>query len=237
MMFQNRRALGILELDEGVQAESSSLDPRPGGLLSPTTFDHPIVTELVEGAWPDMVIRGYPSLEGACVAAATRLVERGAAVISSDCGFFIRHQEAVAAAVNVPVVMSSLLLVPTLLRQLAHPHKLAVVTADSRHFGEDLLRLDNPRDRARVVIGGVEGGEFLRNALMRPAIRTEVDQIEKEVTACVTHLRAEHPEIAMLLMECTGFPYVTNALRRHTGLPTYDITNLCRLSLAAVCSD
>ncbi|MER8977040.1 hypothetical protein [Mesorhizobium sp. M0800] len=234
MTFQSRRALGILELDEGISSESPPSVPRPGSLLDPVTFDRPIMTEVVQGALPDTVIRGEPSLEGACLAAARRLVERGAAVISSDCGYFMRHQAAVAAAVDVPVVMSSLLLVPTLLRLLAPTHKIAVVAADSRHFREDLLGLENPRDRARVVIGGVEAGDFFRNALMHPPIPTKIEQIETEVSACVTRLRAEHSEIGMLLFECTGFPLITKALRRRTGLPTYDITDLCRLTLASV---
>ncbi|PBB52165.1 hypothetical protein CK223_31145 [Mesorhizobium loti] len=130
--------------------------------------------------------------------------------------------------------MSSLLFVPTLLRQLAPAHKLAIVTADSRHCSADLLGVSDPTDRARVVIGGLEGGEFLRNALARPPIRTDSDQLESEVDACVTQLRMEHPEIGMLLFECTGFPVVTDALRRRTALPIYDITDLCRLMLASV---
>ncbi|WP_287310920.1 hypothetical protein [Mesorhizobium sp.] len=234
MTFQkSSRAVGILQLDEGLSANKPPEVSELTCLWTPTT-DGPIVKEIVRGAWPDKVIRGDPSLEGACVAAARRLVERGAAVISSDCGFFIRHQAAVAAAVDIPVATSSLLLVPTLLRQLSPARKLAVVTADSRHFGEDLLSVDNPTDRARVVIGGVEGGEFLRNALMRPPVDTKIDQIECEVFACVAQLRAEHPEIGMLLFECTGFPYVKNALRRRTGLPIFDITDLGRLTLASV---
>lgn len=234
MTSQVCRPLGILELDEGVPAEGPSLPPRPGSLLNPTTFDRPILTEVVHGAWPELIIRGDPSLESACVAAARRLADRGAAVISADCGFFVRHQPAIAAAVDVPVAVSSLLLVPTLLRQLAPDRKLGLVTADSRHCGEDLLGLDDPADRARVVIGGIEDGELLRNALMRPPVPTEISQIEKEVADCVARLRAEHPEIGMLLFECTGLPYVSNALRRDTGLPVYDITDLCRLTLASV---
>ncbi|RWJ01479.1 MAG: hypothetical protein EOR25_30450 [Mesorhizobium sp.] len=130
--------------------------------------------------------------------------------------------------------MSSLLLVPTLLRQLPRPAKLAVLTADSTHCGEDLLGIADPADRARVVIGGIEGGKHLRNALMRPPIPTDVAVTEKEVSACIGQLRAAHPQIAALLFECTGFPSVTPAIRRSTGVPIYDITDLCRLTLASV---
>ncbi|MER8880914.1 hypothetical protein, partial [Mesorhizobium sp. M0684] len=232
MTSQANLVLGILELDEGLMPDSPVNVQGEGALQNPETFNVPIITELVEGAWADIVIRGDPSLKGPCVAAARRLVARGANVISADCGFFIRHQAAVSGAVNVPVAMSSLLLIPTLLRQLSPAQKLAVITADSRHCSEDLFGIENPADRARVVVGGIEGGKYVSDALSRPLVLTSIDQIEQEVCACVAQLRARYPEIGMLLFECTGFPCVTNTLRRRTGLPIYDITDLCRLTLA-----
>lgn len=236
MPSQDSTILGVLELDEGPSPDSPYLAPREGSLLNPTTFCRTIITEMVEGALADVVIRGDPSLENACLTAAKRLVERGAGVIAADCGFFIRHQAAISAAVNVPVVTSSLLLIPSLLHQLAPEKKLAVITADSRHCSEDLFGLEKPKDRARVVVGGIEGGEYIRNTLARPFIRTDVEQIEHEVGDCIARLRTGHPEIAIILFECTGFPCVANALRRKTQLPIYDITDLCKLMLAAVSS-
>ncbi|ESX66367.1 hypothetical protein X757_31810 [Mesorhizobium sp. LSHC414A00] len=203
-------------------------------MSNPATFDRPIIRETVEGAWADIVIRGDSALDPACIASARRLVERGAVAVTSNCGFFIRHQAAVAASVNVPVALSSLLLVPTLLRQLPRAAKLGVVTADSTKCGEDLLGADDPADRARVVVGGIEGGKLLRNALMRPPVVTDVADIEMEVANCVAELRAAHPEVAALLFECTALPYVTLSIRRSTGLPVYDITDLCRLTLESV---
>ena len=234
MVLQGRPVLGILELDEGLAPEC--LVPRKGSLLHPATFDCPVVWEIVEGVFAETMVRGERSLkvEEACVAAARRLVERGADIISADCGFFVRYQAAVAAAVNVPVAMSSLLLVPTLLRQLSPIQKLAVITADSRHCTYDLLEIEKPTDRSKVVVGGIEDGVYVPNALARPYVQTTVEQIESEVAACVAQLRVKHPEIGILLFECTGFPSVKSAIRRMTGLPIYDITDLCRLTLASV---
>jgi len=187
---------------------------------------------VVKGAFADIVIRGDASLEDECVAAARRLVKRGASVISADCGFFLRHQAALSAAVDVPVVTSSLLLIPGLLRQLAPRKKLAVLSVDARYCTVDLFGIENPMDRARVVVGGIEDGQYVQNALARPFVQTDIEQIEKEVAACIEQLRTRHPEIVMLLLECTGFPCVATAIRRRTRLPVYDITDLCRLTLA-----
>ncbi|WP_167392307.1 hypothetical protein [Mesorhizobium sophorae] len=234
MMLQTRAAIGILELDEGHELGESLRAPRDHSLLNPATFDRPIVTEIVEGAFAETVIAGDPSLQDACIRAARRLVERGAGVIVGDCGFLIRHQAAVSAAVNIPVAMSSLLLIPALLRQLAPAQKLAVITANSVYCTEDMFGIEDPANRARVVVGGIECGEYVRNAVARPLVRTSIDTIEREVAECIAQLRATHPEIGMLLFECTGLPVVANALRSSTQLPIYDITDLCKLTLGSV---
>jgi hypothetical protein len=232
MTSQSTRCLGILDLERG--PPGATFSKLPGSLRNPTTFDVPLIIETVEGAWADVVIPGHPALEEACVAAARRLVERGAVVIASDCGFFIRHQAAVAAAVKVPVVMSTLLLVPTVLRQLPPAAKLAVLSADSRHLHRKLLGVDDPTDQARIVIGGIEGGKYLAQAMQRPLPPTDVAAVEEDVTSCVARIRAAHPEVAAMVCECTAFPLVTPVIRRITKLPVYDITNLCKLTLASV---
>ncbi|NLS74770.1 hypothetical protein E3H11_39080 [Bradyrhizobium brasilense] len=130
--------------------------------------------------------------------------------------------------------MSSLLLVPTLLRQLAPTAKLAVLTADSRHCGKDLLGVDDPVEQARIVIGGIEGGNYLPQAMKRPLPPPDVAAIETDVAACIERLRVANPEIAAILFECTGFPLVAPSMRSITKLPIYDITSLCRLMIATI---
>jgi hypothetical protein len=203
-------------------------------MLNSSTFDFPTITETVAGAWVENVVRGDPALEPAFIAAARRLVEQGASAISSTCGFSIRHQPIVAASVDVPVVMSSLLLLPVLLRQLPRRGKIAVLTYDSTHLSEDLLGVDDPAERARIVIGGIEGGKFWHDELKRPAPPTDVAAIETDVAACIARLRGAHPEIAAILFECAAFPTVASKIRGIARLPVYDITDLCRMTMASI---
>ncbi|MGY3424359.1 hypothetical protein ACVWZW_004834 [Bradyrhizobium sp. F1.13.4] len=203
-------------------------------ILNPSTFNFPVIAETVAGAWVENVVRGDPGLEPAYVAAARRLVERGAVAISSTCGFSIRHQRAIAASVDVPVAMSSLLLIPTLLRQVPPEAKIGVLTYDSTHCGEELLGVDDPGERARIVIGGIEGGKFWHDELRRPPPPIDVTSIETDVGARIESLRDAYPEIATILFECAAFPMVAAAIRRRVKLPVYDITDLCRLMIASV---
>lgn len=206
----------------------------PGYVANPATFDFPVICETVEGAWVERVFRGDPALEPALIAAAQRLVNRGAAAISASCGFFVRYQAAVAASVNVPVATSSLLLLPVLLRQLPASAKIAVLTADSTCLTEELLRVEKPEERARIVIGGVEGGAMWQNELKRPPPPTELSDIEADVVSCVRRIQSAHPNIAAILFECTAFPCVTPVIRRMTNLPIYDVTTLCRMTMTSV---
>lgn len=234
MTSQTPRSLGILTLERGVPAGTKPPTPPPGSMLNSASFSFPTISETVTGAWVENVVRGDATLEPAYIAAARRLVGRGAVAISSTCGFSIRHQPAVAASVNVPVVMSSLLLLQALLRQLPLPAKIALLTYDSTHCGEDLIGLNEPTERARILIGGIEGGKFWQDELKRPAPPIDVAAIETDVAACVARLRAAHPEIAAILFECAAFPMVAPAIRRIAKLPVYDITDLCRMTMASM---
>lgn len=234
MASTTQPSLGVLNLERGLPPGSPYPECPPGCLLDPHAIGFPVIMETVEGAWAELVIRGEPKLEAACIAAARRLVERGAGAIAANCGYFIRHQAAVAASVNVPVVMSSLILVPALLRQLPRSAKLAVLCADSTKFTQDLLGVDDPPERARIVIGGIQGGKHWHDEMKRPPpTTTDIGAIETDVTALLTKLQHEHPEIAAVLLECTAFPMVASAIRRIAKGPVYDITDLCRMTLAA----
>lgn len=234
MISQTQRSLGVLLLERGLPPGTPLPTPLPGSLLNSDTFDFPIIVEIVAGAWVENVVRGDAALEPAYIAAAQRLVERGAVAISSDCGFSIRHQAAVAASVNVPVAMSSLILLPALLRQLPRPAKIAVLTYDSTQLGEDLLGINDPAERTRIVIGGIEGSKYWHDGLKRPLPPPDVAAIESGVAGCVARLRAAHQQIAAILFECTAFPLVAPVIRRLTKLPVYDITSLCRMMIPSV---
>ncbi|QRM32837.1 hypothetical protein [Microvirga sp. VF16] len=234
MAPQPQRSLGILNLERGEAPDAMPAAPPHGCLMSSTTYGVPVIAEAVEGAWADLVVPGAPELEPACIAAAKRLVERGAAVITANCGYFIRHQAAVAAAVNVPVVTSSLLLLPTLLNQLPPRSKLAVLVAQPKHLTDDMLGITDPSARSRVVVGGIEDSVLVRNENMRPPPPTDPADTEKDVVASVQALHKAHPDIGAFLLECTAMPLTAPAVRRVTGLPAYDITTLCRMTLASV---
>ncbi|UPK07950.1 hypothetical protein [Bradyrhizobium sp. 170] len=233
MTSETSRSFGLLALERG-QPTGAPPPVLPGTVLDPAVFTFPVIWETVEGAQVERVVRGDPALEQAYVAAARRLVDRGAIAIHSTCGFAIRYQQAIAAAVKVPVATSSLLLLPALLRQFPAPAKVAVITYDSTALGEDLLCVDDPAERARLVVGGIEGGKVWHDERMVPPPPVDITAVEDDVTGCVARARGAHPEIAAILFECGLFPVVSSKIRHRTGLPVYDPPALCKLTLGSI---
>ncbi|KAA3446915.1 hypothetical protein C7I87_29805 [Mesorhizobium sp. SARCC-RB16n] len=232
MAPQTGRFLGILDLE--TEFPPIATLPAVGSMLNSDSYDLPVITEVVAGGRVEAVMRGDPELEPAFIAAAQRLVERGAVAITSYCGAAIRYQAALAAAVDVPVLTSSLMMVPLLLKQLPPKKKLAVLTFDSRSFNRDWLGLDSSESHDRVIVGGVEGGTLSENERMYPPLRTETTDIELDISRTVARLRKDNPDIGALLFSCTLFPPATPKIRQMAELPVYDITTLCRTTLQSL---
>jgi hypothetical protein len=101
-----RPVLGLLALENPI--------PRPpGDVGNPATYPGPVLVKTVPGATIDRLVRrGDPALLAPLLEAARELVARGAAAVSTTCGFFILFQAELAAALPVPVALSSLLQLP-----------------------------------------------------------------------------------------------------------------------------
>src|SRR5690349_17745475 len=91
----------------------------PGDVGHAATFDFPVRRTVVRGASARRIVqRGEPGLLQPFVDAAQALVRDGAAAIGTSCGFLVRYQAELQAALDVPVWTSSLLLVPDIARGL-----------------------------------------------------------------------------------------------------------------------
>src|SRR5919197_1488397 len=118
-------AVGILILD--------TCFPRiPGDMGNARTFPFPVRYHRVAGADPDRVVRqGGDGLLPAFVEGARALEREGVGAITTNCGFLVKFQRALAAAVSVPVFTSSLLLVPLVHRVLAPGRRVGILTVNA----------------------------------------------------------------------------------------------------------
>src|SRR5690349_10631708 len=126
-------SIGILMLDTRF--------PRiPGDMGNAQTFPFPVRYQRVTGADPDRVVRrGAEGLLPAFVEGAQALEREGVGAITTNCGFLVKYQREMAAAVKVPVFTSSLLLVPLVHRMLPAGQRVGILTVNSTALGPEHL--------------------------------------------------------------------------------------------------
>src|SRR5690606_1689703 len=143
-----------------------------------------------DGLAPDLLDRFLTEAE--------RLERDGADLITTGCGFLIRHQDDLATSVGVPVVASSLCLLPWL---ASRDHaSIGVITYDARMLKPEEFAVDVP-----LVIEGIESGKELhpvirddRRTLDEAAVQTEVRGAVERLGGCLTAPRAVEMECANL---------------------------------------
>jgi hypothetical protein len=196
------KTLGLLMLDTRF--------PRvPGDVGHPATFPFPVRRAVVRGASPQRVVRERdPALLQPFVDAARRLVDQGCAAITTSCGFLIHFQDALQAALPVPVWTSSLLLLPAL-------PNAGVITVDAA-----ALALDG------VPVEGLAPGCAFQRTLLDDLPTLDEADARRQTLAAAERLLQRAPQVTDIVLECTNLPPHAPALRAATGRRVHDITTL-----------
>jgi hypothetical protein len=208
--------------------------PRPvGDLGNLATYTVPVNIRVVRGIWPDKVVLSAAGLHagrvGPAFAAIVRALAReGAAAITTTCGFLVLLQKELQAAVKVPVITSSLMLLPKL---LAAQPRVGVLTISATKLGQEHLRAAGvPRERlGDVVVQGVDPqGEFATRILGNQSA-LDLDLARQDVVAAAVALKARDPSLTDVVLECTNMPPYRDAIEAATGLKTWCLLDDARL--------
>ena len=225
-VFARRGFLGVLTLDTRF--------PRlPGDIGNPMSFGVPTMTRVVRGARPDLVVQpAAAQREAGLVAPFIRalrgLEAAGASATTTSCGFLLLMQEELQAQAKVPVVTSSLMLLPGLLE--AH-RKVGVLTVSAKHLGEEfLVAAGVPASRMDdVAIEGVDAeGEFARTFLENRDTM-HFARARRDVVEAAERLHARAPQVTQLVLECTNMPPYVREIEQATGLRCWSLLQAERL--------
>lgn len=221
--------LGIVMLDTRF--------PRPPGDIGhPDTFGSlgiPTDLNIIKGIWPDKVVQSAAGLRAGRVVpgfvSVVRKLERsGARAITTSCGFLVLLQKELQAAVKVPVITSSLMQLPRLLRD---ERQVGVLTISSSSLGKEHLRAAGvPRERlADVLVQGVDPkGEFATRILGNQP-EMDLEKAAADVVAAAVALRQRAPALRTVVLECTNMPPWRDAIETATGLKTFSLIDDERL--------
>ena len=210
--------LGILMLDTAF--------PRiPGDLGSPQTFAFPVRYARVRGAIVDAIVhRRNDEWLTAFVEAARNLASEGCAGITTTCGFLVRWQRALAEAIPVPVLTSSLLQLPLVQATLPAGRRVGVVTYSAEDLDDDALRAAGAPPDTPIV--GVDDRSYFAQTIRHGAVTLDRKRMEDDTVAAARQLMAAHADIGAIVLECANMPPYADAVARATGVPVFDAANL-----------
>lgn len=128
-------------------------------------------------------------------------------------------QDQIAAAVDVPVFLSSLLQVPFIHRITGK--RVGVISADKTQLTPEHLSKSGIADDMPIAVGGMETCEPFRQAIFFPDGTLDDDAVRAGVVSVATELRAQHADLGAILLECSDLPPYAADVQRATGLPVF----------------
>ena len=192
--------LGIVLLDE-------TYPGFPGDVRNPSAFPYPIQYEVAEG------------------------LDIQKLVLDED-----KHQHLetivkaaeIAARMEVPVFMSSLLQIPWA-QSLIGPGRVVGILMSTKEMLLDkhLTDVGVALGSNYVIDGAMDSGECpefdnLWTEGVRPAVpHADYQQSEKAFVRVGIRFFKDHPNMGAMVLECTGFPPFARALQREIGIPIF----------------
>lgn len=144
------------------------------------------------------------------------------------------HQQALAAAVGVPVFMSSLLQIPLVSRMLRPDQKVGVVVANSEALTADHLTAVGIAAEPLVIAGMQDQPQFDEVILQGRSNELDLNRFAAELDEVVQAMLLANPEVGALVLECTDLSHFAPGLQQRFGLPVFDLSSLTRMVAAAV---
>jgi hypothetical protein len=213
------RPIGIIVLEERIPCP-------PGTPGNPTTFSYPVCYEVARGVSASGLRETVPEGLESFIAAGRRLVDRGAWAVAGNCGLMIVHQAALARALPVPVLLSSLIQLPLIARMLSPEAAIGVVASGATSLSAEHLRLARAGSDARVVLASMEGQPAFAAAVREERGELDFAAVTAEAVQVARTLAARHPEVKALLFECVDLPPYAHAVQEAVGMPVFDMTTL-----------
>ena len=207
----------------------------PGDVGNASTFKFPVLYRVVEDLFTDrLVVDADPALADPIIREARALERSGVAAITADCGYLALFQKEVAAAVNVPVFLSSWMQVPFIHRMLQPGTKVGAVVADSRYIRKETLVNAGIDDSIPLVIAGMEDQPNFWSQVMREDGTLDSDALEREVVKVAGDLVQNNPDIGAMLLECSCLPPYGAAVQEALRLPVFDFITMINYVYSAL---
>lgn len=200
----------------------------PGNVVNACTYDFPVRMMAVPNLTNDRLFAADPTIADDIIATAKHMVEKeGVRAICSACGFFGNYHRKVAAAVDAPVALSSLVQLPWIQCMLKPGQKVGILTANASAMTPALFTNCCVEDYSNVVIKDMMHS---KNFAAVVDMRGHFDngKARDEVVNAALELFEGANDIGAILLECSDMPPYAAAIQEATQLPVFDFITLIK---------
>jgi len=158
-------------------------------------------------------------------AAASRLVDRGADLVGTSCGYFAPFQRSLAEALPVPVFTTPLMQLPSLLASLPRDRRVLVVAAVAHGVDARCLEACGvPTDEVdRIAVVGMDRPGHFADAVLAHRIDPDPGAFVAQIVEVIAQaIDGSGGDIGAIVLECGEMPAAGQAVRESFPLPVID---------------
>ena len=173
----------------------------------------------------ERILRADPALLDMIIQAGHEFEQEGVRALVGACGYFANYQREVAAALNIPVFLSSLLQAPMIYRALRPDQQVGILVANAKAVNQTMLEACGITSDIPVAYLGMEDQPEFRNILEYGG-QFHYDKFEAEVVSRAQQFVAENPDVGAILLECSDLPPIAWSVQRAVKLPVFDFISM-----------
>ena len=210
--------------------------PPPGSVENASTFNFPVCLKPIHVGCKEIVLgKASPTILEKTIKAGKELVEKlGCRAIVGACGYFANYQEEVAAALDVPVFLSSLMQVPIVIRALKPRQKVGIICANEHALSAaPALKQCGVDDLSNIVIAGAQDTSQFKN-LWDNTGHINSAKFGQELADIAKKIVSDHPDVGAIVLEGSDFPPYAWAIQKAVRLPVFDFTTMINWIYSAV---
>ena len=203
----------------------------PGDVGNPVTFNYPVRYKIIKAATAASIVHSERPdivLVNGFVDAARQLEAEGAIGLISSCGFLSVLQDDVANAVSIPVILSSLSLIPIMQSSMGHK-SVGVIAADQTQLSPDAFSIVNIEPDSVYVTGMQSSKAFTELIFDSSGKDPDKQRLCQDLVDTARKLLNTNPTISILVLECTNLQPYAATLNKELKLPVVGIVNAANL--------
>ncbi len=197
----------------------------PGNVANATTYNYPVRFAIADGVTGEKLLyNANESLLEPFIAAARKLEAEGVKAITGACGFMALFQKEIAASVDIPVFVSSLLQV-NFMHQITNK-RVGIICADSTCLKPEHLAGSGVASSVPLAVTGMEHCEAFNQGIRANIGELDDDALREGIVDVAKNLVRDNPDVGSILLECSDLPPYAYSVQAATGLPVFDFITM-----------